>query len=230
MLDGVSQSGLGVTGKVKTVSVHVLLKSDLITAEESRSLREKLVHSRRITAAEILDLDLPAKNRVEALLRPEFLNDGWLRELACEFAGHTLHIFEEAAPGDRRPHQCLNDAFMLNAWGLGSLEGLQWTINEAGPALLRVRVREHPGALDACRAALLVGDGDAARMAREVAACAQAAAHAKERGERVSSVEPMVAREAEAAWQLALIIEVLLRGRGLGGFPGWIINARMPEL
>jgi hypothetical protein len=196
-------------GEVRTISIEILLKSDLITAEESHSLIERLVHNPLITADEILDLDLPAKNRVEALLQPEFLHSGRLRELACDFAGHTLHVFEEAAPDDHRPHECLSAAFLLNAWGLGSWEGLQQTIRESRPALLRFQGKEHLRAYEACRAALLMGAEDAARMAREVAACAQAAAHGKEREDRVSNVEPMVAREKEAAWQLAQIVKML---------------------
>jgi hypothetical protein len=196
-------------GDVKTISIDVLLKSDLITVEDSHSLIERVVLNPQITAAEILGLDLPAKNRVEALLQPEFLHDEKLRELACDFASHTLPIFEKAAPGDYRPHQCLCAAFLLNAWGIGSWEGLQQTIRESRPALLRFQGREHLGAFQACRAALLMGAEDAVWMAREVAACAQVAAHGKEREDRGSNVEPMVAREKEAAWQLAQIVKVL---------------------
>jgi hypothetical protein len=50
---------------------------------------------------------------------------------------------------------------------------------------------------------------DAAQMAREVAARARMAAHHKEWESRKSNVEPMFAREKEAAWQLAQIIKRL---------------------
>jgi hypothetical protein len=87
--------------------MDILLQSDLITPEESYDLIERFVRSPRITAAEILELDLPAKIRVEALLRQEFLSDSALRELACDFAEHTLYVFEAYAPADPRPHKCL---------------------------------------------------------------------------------------------------------------------------
>lgn len=64
--------------------------SDLITTEESYDLIERFVLNPQITAAEILELDIPAKNRVEALLQPEFLDESTLRALACDFAAHTL--------------------------------------------------------------------------------------------------------------------------------------------
>lgn len=194
---------------MKTVHLDVLLKSDLITAEESRPLVRRRALNPRLTAAEVLDLDLPARNRVEALLRPEFLNEGRLRGLACEFANHTLYIFAEAAPGDYRPHKCLSAAFMLNEWGIGRWEELRQAVREAEPALWRFQWEEHLAAYAACRAALLMASEDAVWMAREVAACAQAAAHRKEREDRGRNVEPMVAREVEAAWQLAQIVTVL---------------------
>lgn len=194
---------------MKTTSVEILLKSDLITNEESYSLIERLVRNPRITAAEILELDLPAKNRAEALLQPEFLSEGALRDLACDFAAHTLHVFEAHAPNDYRPHECLGAAFLLNTWSIGSWDELRKIINEARPAMRQFEGTEHIGALEACRAALLVGNEDAARMARETAVCAQMAAHYKKWESRNSNVEPMIEREKEASWQLERIIEEL---------------------
>lgn len=191
---------------MKTISVDVLLKSDLITTEESYELAQRFMCNPSITTAEILELDLPAKNRVEALLQPEFLSEVTLRGLACDFAGHTLHIFEEYAPGDYRPHECLSTAFLLNTWEIGSWEGLQKTINEARPALWQLQRTEHLGAIEACRAALLAGGGDAARTARDVAVCAQKAAHHKARENRKNNFEPMNGREEEACWQLEQIV------------------------
>lgn len=195
--------------QMKVISVEVLLKSALITTEETYSLVERFVRNPQITAAEILDLDLPAKNRVEALLQPEFLNEVRLRELACDFAGHTLHIFEAHAPGDYRPHECLSTAFLLNAWGIGSREQLQETIKEAQPSMWRLEGTEHIGAFEACRAALLIAGEDAARMAREIAVCAQIAAHRNVWEKRRSNTEPVIARETEAAWQLGQIVDRL---------------------
>lgn len=194
---------------MNTISVDVLLKSDLITTEESYSLVERLVLHPQITAVGILELDLPAKNRVEALLQPEFLNETKLRELACDFASHTLHVFEAHAPNDYRPHECLSMAFLLNTWEIGSWEHLRKTIREARPAMWQFQRTEYVGAFEACRAALLVGSEDAALMAREVAVCTQIAAHRNVWEHRKSNVEPIVAREKEAAWQLTQILEKL---------------------
>jgi hypothetical protein len=194
---------------VKTISIEVFLKSDLITTEESYSLIERFVVKPQITAAEILDLDIPAKNRVEALLQPEFLNESKLRKLACAFAAHTLHIFEAHSPGDYRPHECLSIAFLLNAWGIGTWEYLRETIRDARPAMWQFQGTEYVGAFEACRAALLVGAENAARMTREVAICSQIAAHRNLWERRSSNIEPMLAREVEASWQLERILEVL---------------------
>lgn len=191
---------------MKTISVSVLLDSDLITTEESYDLIERLVLNPQITAAEILELDIPAKNRVEALLQPEFLNEGKLRELACDFAAHTLYIFEVHAPNDHRPHECLSTAFLLNTWNLGTWEQLRQTIRKARPAMWQFEGTEHIGALEACRAALMVGNEDAASMAREIAVCSQIAAHRNAWESRRSNIEPMIEREMEAVWQLEKII------------------------
>lgn len=69
---------------------------------------------------------------------------------------------------------------------------------------------EHVGALEACRAALMVGCEDAARMAREVAVCTQMAAHHNAWESRKSNVEPIILREKEACWQLELILKTRL--------------------
>lgn len=194
---------------MKTISIDVLLKSDLITTEESYSLIERFVLDPEITSTEILELDLPAKNRVEALLQPEFLSEGNLRELACDFASHTLYIFEQHAPGDYRPHECLSSAFLLNTWGIGSWDQLRETIQEARLSLWQFQGTEQVAAFEACYAALLMGREDAARMAREVAVCSQIAAHRNAWENRKSNAEPMLAREIEAAWQLQQVAEKL---------------------
>lgn len=194
---------------MKVISVEILLKSELITTEESHTLIERFVRAPHITAAEILDLNLPAKNRVEALLQPEFLNEMRLRELACDFAAHTLHIFEAQAPGDYRPHECLSAAFLLNTWSIGSWEQLREIIREARPAMWQLEGSKHVGAVEACRAALMVGNEDAARMAREIALCSQVAAHRSAWENRKSNTEPMIEREKEASWQLERIVEGL---------------------
>lgn len=194
---------------MKTISIDVLLKSELLTPEESHFLIKRFKINSHITAQEILELALPAKNRVEALLQSEFLNEGKLRDIACDFAAHTLHIFEAHAPNDYRPHECLTIASLLNTWGLESWEKLQKVIREARPAMLQFEETERVGAFEACRAVLLQGSRDAVRMAREVAVCSQIAAYRNEWENRKSNTEPMVEREKEAAWQLERIAKEL---------------------
>jgi hypothetical protein len=195
--------------KVSVISLDVLLKSELISQQESYALIINYSSRPFFTASEIIDLDLPARNRVDALLQPEFLSGYKLRELACDFAQHTLHVFEAHAPNDHRPRECIDTAQLLNSWGIGSWERLQNMTREAQPAMWQFQGTEHVGAYEACRAALLLDYEDAACMAREVAICAQTAAHRFiwERG--MSWSDLMIGRESEAIWQLEKIVSVL---------------------
>jgi len=199
---------LGVNTQVDTISVEILLKSDLITTEESHDLIERYVLRPQITAAEILELALPAKNRVEALLQPEFLNESKLRELACDFSEHTLHIFESQAPEDKRPRRCLNIA-RLRLAGRASQQELKAAITEARPSMWRFQSTQYKGAFEASYTVLWLDFEDAGMMARDVARYAQLAAHHQEWEGRKSNTEPMVNREKEASWQLRQIAKRL---------------------
>lgn len=79
--------------------------------------------------------------------------------------------------------------------------------NDQGGSLSNISLEgiEHAGAFEACRATLLMASEDAGRMAREVAVCAQIAAHRNAWENRRSNTQPMIARETEAAWQLEQI-------------------------
>jgi hypothetical protein len=184
-----------------------LLSSGLLCAEDSHILRIELSERLHLTPSEISSLDLPAINRVEALLRSEFLEETQLRELACDFAGHTLHVFEQHAPGDRRPHECVEAARLYFAGA--SLEGLQEAIKEAIPAVWRFDKTEFIGAFTAGLAATFLDYQDAAEMARVVALHAQRAAHRKEWESRESDLELIIGREKEATWQLTRIVKIL---------------------
>jgi hypothetical protein len=194
--------------QVGTISVAKLLDSDLITAEESYDLIERYVVNPQITAAEILELDLPAKNRVEALLQRELLSQKHLRELACDFAEHTLHIFESHAPEDRRPHRCVEVARQHFA-GRAKSEELMAAIRDARPSMWRFQTSKHKSAFEACYAVLWLNYEDADEMARSVAQYAQRAAHHKAWESRKNNATPMLNREKEASWQLARIVEKL---------------------
>ncbi len=193
---------------MKTISVAKLLDSDLITTEESYGLVERCVLNPEITAAEILELDLPAKNRVEALLQPEFLLETQLRELACDFAEHTLPIFESHAPEDKRPRRCLEVA-RLHFRGRASSHELGAAIKDARPSMWRFQRTEHRSAFEASYAVLLLEYECIDEMARSVAQYAQLAAHHRAWESRKNNVVPMLNREREAAWQPVKIIKKL---------------------
>jgi hypothetical protein len=196
---------------MQTISLDVLLSSDLITTEESHLLIGACLHRPYLSADEIIALDLPAKNRVEALLRQEFLTEKQLRSLACYFAEHVLHIFEELAPEDFYLRACVESA-RLYADGVINIESLRGALDDARPSMQRFRGTEHLGAFEVGWAVLLLDGEDAGLMAQEVAVCAQRAAHRNVWENRKNDLEPITKRETEAAWQLKQIVgELLLR-------------------
>jgi hypothetical protein len=191
--------------KVKTISLDVLLESELISKEDTQSLSVKFASHPVFTAAEILELDLPAMNRVDALLQPEFLSERQLRELACDFAEHTLPIFESRTPRDRRPRKCLEIA-RLHLTGAANSEELQKAISEAIPAVWRFDKTEFTSAFEAGLVTTFLDYKDAAELARIIAKQTQRAAHLYLWEQRKSNVEPMLGRELEACWQLKRIV------------------------
>jgi len=60
-----------------------------------------------LTAMDMLDLDIPADDRLWAVLRPELIPEKMLHELACDFAAATLYIWEKKYPNDKRPHNTI---------------------------------------------------------------------------------------------------------------------------
>lgn len=193
---------------MQTIPLDILITSDLITNEEMYPLVGAFLHRPYLSAEEIIALDLPAKNRVEALLRHEFLSEKQLRKLACYFAEHVLHVFEELAPEDFHPRACV-EAAQLYADGVIGVELLRVALEKARPSMQRHRGTEHIGAFEVGWAVLLFDGEDAALMAQEVAVCAQRAAHRKAWESRKSNTEQILGREIEAAWQLELIVKQL---------------------
>ena len=190
-----------------TIPSNVLLSSRLLSAEDASTLSTELAHHSQLVSSEIIGLDLPARNRVESLLQNEFLDEHQLRELACEFVEHTLHIYEEQAPRDRHPHQCVEAARQYLA-GAG-IEGLQAAIKETIPAVWQLHGTVLIAAFEAGMAATFLDYHDAAEMARVVTQHTQRAAHRKEWECRKSDLELMIGREKEATWQLTRIVEIL---------------------
>jgi hypothetical protein len=192
----------------KTIQTRVIFDSELISAEESYPLLIHFNSRQQITAAEILELDLPAKNRVDALLQYEFFGARQLRDLACDFIEHTLHIFEERSTGEHRPRRCVEVA-RLPLKG-SEREKLQRTIEEAIPIVWQLAGTEFVGAFEAGLAATFLNYEDAAEMTRLVARHTQRAAHRKLWESRKSNLQPMTGREKEATWQLKRIVEMLI--------------------
>ena len=191
-----------------TIPLEILLVSDLITNEETYPLIGTLSHRPYLSAEEVLALDLPAKNRVEALLRHELLMETELRSLACDYTEHVLYVFEELAPEDFYPRAGV-EAARLYADGVISIELLRRVLGEVRPSMQRFRGTGHVGAFEVTWAVMMLDDEDAALMAQEVAVCAQKAAHRRVWERRKSNLEPMIGREEEAIWQLGRIIEKL---------------------
>ena len=191
------------------ISSTVLLSSGLLCGEDSHALSIELEERLQLTPSEIISLDLPARNRVEALLRKEFLNEDQLRELACEFAEHTLPVFEWYCPEDPRPRDFVESARLYYAGKTGKAR-LKDAFIETWNSIERFNEGKHKAAFASGLAASLLYSGEADKIARDVALWAQNAVHLKKWENRRSNFEPMTGKEREAMWQLKRIVEKLI--------------------
>jgi hypothetical protein len=189
---------------VKVISLDVLLNSELISREEADPLRVKFKGHPWFTAHEVFELDLPARNRVEALLRSEFLSERKLRDLACDYAQHTLSIFSDRVPHEQRLHRCLRIA-RLYAMGVAGIEKLQAAILESIPAVWQFEGTEFTSSFEAGLAVTFLDYKHTAEMVQLVARHTQRAAHLNKWERRKSWSMPMIAGELEATWQLKRI-------------------------
>jgi hypothetical protein len=194
--------------ELKTIPSDVLLSSELLSAADVFSLSVELGQRLQLTASEIIKLDLPACNRVEALLQKEFLREDQLRELACDFAEHTLHIFEWYSPNDYRPRNFVEIARSYYQGKTGD-DKLKDAFTETWSSIERFDEGKCKGAFASGLAASLLYSGEVDKMARDVALCSQRAAHRLEWEMRESDCEPIADREREASWQLKRIVEKL---------------------
>lgn len=193
---------------VKTISSNVLLSSELLSNEDSFSLSIELNERLQLTALEIMELDLPARNRVEALLQKEFLEEEQLRELACDFAEHTLRVFEWYCPSDTRPRNFVRVARLYYA-GKISKKKFRDAFIETWNSIEPFNEGRHKAAFASGLAASLLYSDEAGKIARNVALWSQNAVHLKRWEGRKSNFEPMVGREREAVWQLKQIAQKL---------------------
>jgi hypothetical protein len=186
------------------------LSSELLSAEDSFSLSIELNHRLQLTVSEIIELDLPARNRVEALLQKEFLKEIQLRELACDFAERTLQIFEWYCPDDPRPRNFVKIARLYYAGKL-SKERLKDAFTDTWNSIERFNERRYKAAFASGLATTLLYSGEADEMARDVALWSQNATHRRDWESRRSNFELLTGMEREALWQLERIVEKLTR-------------------
>ena len=140
------------------------------------------------TPREVLDLAIPAADRVWALTRPGVLADVTLRLFACACATRVLPLFESRHPDDERPRMAIDVAVQF-ALGCATREELAaawaaaWAAardaawdaaGDAARAAARDAARAAAG--DAAWAAARAAAGDAARAAAGDAARAAARA------------------------------------------------------
>ena len=132
----------------------------------------------------------------------------FLFELACDFAEHTLQVFEGYCPADHRPRRFVEIARLYYRGG-ASREKLKSAFIETWRAIEVFTGRMYKSAFASGLAASLLYSGEADKMARDVALWAQNAAHRKAWEIRHSDFEPIIDREKEAVWQLKRIVRKL---------------------
>ena len=191
--------------QVNAIPSNILLSSDLLSAEDSFSLCVELEERPWLTPSEIIGIDLPARNRVEALLRREFFGEEQLRELACDFAEHTLHIFEWCCPNDLRPRRFIEIARLYYA-GEVNKDRVRSAFIDTWKAIERFKDVQYQAAFASGLAVSLLYSDEAEKMARNVAIWTQNAAHRMKWQDRKSNVQLMIGREMEAVWQLKQIM------------------------
>ena len=74
----------------------------------TRERVERLFDGREaVNTLDILDLDIDAADRIWAAAHKDVTPGVVLHEVACQWAEHVLHFFEEVYPDDRRPRQAI---------------------------------------------------------------------------------------------------------------------------
>ena len=134
------------------------------------------------TPLEILNLDIPAMDRLWVVLRPEIIPERELRLLACAFARTSLPLYERDYPEDARPRTAIETA---ERYARGSA-----TREELAAAEAAAWAAAWAAAASAAEAAWA-----AARAAARAAASAAARAAA-----RAAEAAAWAARDAEAAF------------------------------
>jgi hypothetical protein len=95
---------------VRTVTVDEVMAWGPCDSYPRERVEELWAGRRGLTALEILDLKVPGKDRLWAVLRNEFFTDAELRELACDYAESVIGFYESKFPGDDRPRNAIRVA------------------------------------------------------------------------------------------------------------------------
>jgi hypothetical protein len=113
---------------MKTVSVGDVLAWNPCR-RYTKEVVEKLFAGReKLSALEILDLDILVEDRFWALLRNDFLSDRDLRLFAADCAEQVLPIFEHEYPEDKRPRNAIK---VLRQYARGEIDAAAWAAADA---------------------------------------------------------------------------------------------------
>lgn len=161
----------------------------------ARRIRELAGDAISFTALGVLRReDIPTKNRLWVVLRPEMLGALFV-PAACDIAAHVLPVYEAAYPNDMRPRRCITIVRRFVAGEATSTELV--SARDAARA-----------ARDAARAAARYAPGDEWYAAGAVWYAAGKSAWCAARAARDAMG---AARDAETRWQVQHLIEMLER-------------------
>ena len=95
------------------------------------------------TPLEILNLDIPAMDRLWVVLRPEIIPERELRLLACAFARTSLPLYERDYPEDARPRTAIETAERYARGSatreeLAAAEAAAWAARDAEAAFIEL--------------------------------------------------------------------------------------------
>ena len=116
-----------------------------------------------LTILDILALDIPAADRLWAVLRNEFFTDEQLHTLACDFAEHVVHLCGD----DPRPQAAID---AKRAWLRGEISAAAWDAASAAAwdaAWDAASAAASAAAWDAAWDAAWAAASDAARAAEQ---------------------------------------------------------------
>ncbi len=166
--------------KLKKVTVQDILSWDPCDGYTEEKIKELFGRKKYLNVKQILDLDIPAEDRLWVVLRPEMIPEMIIHEFLCQVAESVLPIYEKEYPDDKRPRNAIETK---RRWINGEA-----TDEELAAARVAARDAARVAARDAAwvaawaaaRAAARAAAGDAARAAARDAAGVAAWAAARD--------------------------------------------------